>query len=278
MPSFAILGGDMRQACLAEQLRQHGYSVSVFRVPGLADTAASLARCVQNADVLILPMPAFDSAQTIRSHDGISTSEFLSSCPPDALVCGGILAPVDNLFSAHGLRAFDYAQDDTLTLENAELTAEAALPLLFSHLSVPLSGSSFLICGFGRIGKLLSRKLAALGVHVCVSARRQQDLSLAKILGYRCETTGVWQRGLDRYHAIVNTVPAEVFPAAQLSSIRPGCVLLELASLPGGFCRDAHTYPGFLDGRGLPGRYAPDAAAAIVRRAIFRKLSLEETA
>ena len=55
-------------------------------------------------------------------------------------------------------------------------------------------------------------------------------------------------------------------------------MLLELASLPGGFCDAAQAHPGYLAARGLPGRYAPDAAAAIIRDAIFRTLSLEGSA
>ena len=52
--------------------------------------------------------------------------------------------------------------------------------------------------------------------------------------------------------------------------------LLELASLPGGFCPAAAERAGDLAARGLPGVYAPEAAAAVIRRAIFRELDLEE--
>ena len=73
-------------------------------------------------------------------------------------------------------------------------------------------------------------------------------------------------------------MPSAVFPAARLPEIRQDTVLLELASLPGGFCEAAQARPGYLAARGLPGRYAPDAAAAIIRDAIFRTLSLEGSA
>ena len=63
-----------------------------------------------------------------------------------------------------------------------------------------------------------------------------------------------------------------------IREIRQDTVLLELASLPGGFCEAAQARPGYLAARGLPGRYAPDAAAAIIRDAIFRTLSLEGSA
>ena len=68
--------------------------------------------------------------------------------------------------------------------------------------------------------------------------------------------------------------PAPLLSA--LSAIRPDAALLELASLPGGFCPAAAERAGYLAARGLPGVYAPEAAAAVIRRAIFRELDLEE--
>ena len=40
--------------------------------------------------------------------------------------------------------------------------------------------------------------------------------------------------------------------------------------------RRAAERAGYLAARGLPGVYAPEAAAAVIRRAIFRELDLEE--
>ena len=71
----------------------------------------------------------------------------------------------------------------------------------------------------------------------------------------------------DSLHARVNE---------HLQSIRKDCALLELASLPGGFCTEAQALPGYLAARGLPGQYAPESAAAIIRSAIFRSLNQEE--
>ena len=163
-----------------------------------------------------------------------------------------------------------------LRKENAELTAEAALPPLLARLPCPLRGSRILILGFGRIGKRLAWKLHTLGAAVTVAARRPEALALARILGLKAEPLGPQLQGLAVYDAVVNTVPAPVICDAQLSAIRPDAALLELASLPGGFCPAAAERAGYLAARGLPGVYAPEAAAAVIRRAIFRELDLEE--
>ena len=127
-----------------------------------------------------------------------------------------------------------------------------------------------------RIGKRLAWKLHTLGAAVTVAARRPEALALARILGLQAEPLGPQLRGLAVYDAVVNTVPAPVICDVQLSAIRPDAALLELASLPGGFCPAAAERAGYLAARGLPGVYAPEAAAAVIRRAIFRELDLEE--
>ena len=267
--SFAVIGGDLRQRFLLRQLRGLGFPAAAYRVPDTEDSAPGLSGCLQGANVLILPMPAL-------SGSGVPLAEILNAAAPDALICGGMLGPAEDALRARGLSYFDYAKDEALLLQNAELTAEAALSLLLERLPGPLAGSRILICGFGRIGKLLARKLKALGADVTVSARKPRDLELARILGYRRVTTGSFADALAQYDGIVNTVPAPVIGPEQLQCVRRDCALLELASLPGGFCAQAQALPGYCAARGLPGKYAPEAAAAIIRSAIFRELNLEE--
>ena len=275
--SFAVIGGDQRQRCLLQQLRGLGFPVSAYRVPDTEDSAPDLSGCLQGANVLLLPMPALTGADAVRAAGGgVPLADILDAAGPDALVCGGMLGPAEARLRARRISFFDYAKDEALLLQNAELTAEAALPLLLEGLPCPLAGSRMLICGFGRIGKLLARKLRALGADVTVSARKPQDLELAHILGYRRVRTGSLTDTLAQYDGIVNTVPAPVIGPAQLQSIRRDCALLELASLPGGFCAEAQALPGYRAARGLPGKYAPGTAAAIIRSAVFRELSLEE--
>ena len=179
--SFAVIGGDLRQRCLLRQLRGLGFPASAYRVPDAEDSAPDLSGCLRGANVLILPMPA---------GGGVPLADILDAAEPGALICGGMLDPAEALLQARGIAFYDYAKDEALLLQNAELTAEAALALLLERLPGPLAGSRILLCGFGRIGKLLARKLKALGADVTVSARKAQALELARILGYRRVTAG----------------------------------------------------------------------------------------
>ena len=119
--SFAVIGGDLRQRCLLRQLRGLGFPASAYRVPDAEDSAPDLSGSLRGANVLILPMPA---------GGGVPLADILDAAEPGALICGGMLDPAEALLQARGISFYDYAKDEALLLQNAELTPEAALALL----------------------------------------------------------------------------------------------------------------------------------------------------
>lgn len=260
--SFAILGGDARQRHLAQLLRASGFAVITAGVPGEPDFPGGYPTAARAAQVLVLPMPASGAPDALHHA--------LHCAAPGARIFGGMLPAQDA--PAH-VRLHDFAKNEAFLLANAELTAEAAVSLLLGRMEKPLAGSEILLCGFGRIGRLLARKLAALGAHVTVAARSREAHALCHILGYPSENTAHLP-ALSRFDAVVNTVPACILPDA--AGARPDCMLLELASSPGGFGEAARAHPGYVPARGLPGIYAPRAAAACIRDMILQTLSPEE--
>ena len=94
------------------------------------------------------------------------------------------------------------------------LTAEGALAAAMARMSVTLHGAPCLVIGFGRVGKLLARDLAALGAAVSVSARRFDDFAWIDALGYRALHTRRLAGKLGAYRAIFNTVPDMVLTDA----------------------------------------------------------------
>ncbi len=84
--------------------------------------------------------------------------------------------------------------------------------------------------------------------------------------------------GLKQYDFIFNTVPAPVLAEEDLNALRPDCLILELASLPGGFSQDyckAHSI-NCLFAPGLPGRCAPKTAGALYAQNILDDIRREE--
>ena len=67
-----------------------------------------------------------------------------------------------------------------------------------------------------------------------VAARKWEDLAWIEAAGYTAEHTGELEGWLCGYDLIVNTVPARVLDEGALRDLKPGCLIIDLASKPGG--------------------------------------------
>ena len=132
--------------------------------------------------------------------------------------------------------------------------------LLLHHLQRTLSGTNVLVIGYGRIGRFLAGKLRFMGAKVTVAARRSGQLAELAIRGYETEQTGAYAKGLGQYDAVVNTVPDSIMTMEQVMQLDERCILLELASLPGGFPAETKEKRTVVMGQALPGKTAPETA------------------
>ena len=126
-----------------------------------------------------------------------------------------------------------------------------------------------------RAGKALAARLRGLFAHVTVAARKPEDRALAAALGCTPETVCLDPRGLAQYDCIFSTVPAPVFRAEHLAAMRPDCLIIDLASSPGGLPADTAPFdaPVYLPAPGLPGKTAPATAAALLYDHILAALA-----
>ena len=157
-----------------------------------------------------------------------------------------------------------YYRDEIYVIENAALTAEGALELLMRRSNRGLAGMEVLVAGFGRIGGFLAGMLSALGAHVTVAARSEKARAAARARGFAAVDMEHIPAVFD---GVVNTVPAPV-----LHGDYGGALCIDVASAPGGWATDAPV----LKAPGLPGLYAPKAAADVMAEAIYRVLEEEK--
>ncbi len=157
-----------------------------------------------------------------------------------------------------------YYKDEIYVIENAALTAEGALELVMRRSNRGLAGMEVLVTGYGRIGTFLAGMLSGLGARVTVAARSDTARAAARIRGYGAVDLAHIPPAFD---AVVNTIPAPV-----LEGDYCGALCIDLASAPGGWASDAPV----LKAPGLPGLYAPKAAADVMAEAIYRVIEEEE--
>lgn len=270
--NFAVIGGDMRSVHLCRLLRKDGANVSTFALDQkLPDCPAEVEEAFLNADAAILPLPCIkgDELNAPFSPRRHSILSILSAAPAGLPIYAGQADKIAGLCEALRLPLFDYFKREELTVRNAALTAEGAVELMLRSSGRSLCGRHVLICGFGRIGRILSLRLLAMGAHITAAARSHSDLAWAVALG--CDTLHLGSdRPAAQYDFVVNTIPCTLFGESYLESFGDA-ILLELASPPYGFDAAAarKLEKNIIYAPGLPGLTAPETAAAIVRDTIY---------
>ena len=176
--------------------------------------------------------------------------------------------------SRFGLVLEDYFLREELIVANAAATAEAAVRVAMERMERSLLGMECLVIGFGRIGKLLSHRLAGMGANVTATARKPEDLAWIRAYGLHAENTGMLDGKLGTYELVFNTVPHPVLGGELLLQLQKGCLCVELASKQGIdlAAADKLGLPN-LWARSLPGRFLPCTAAEAIRNTVYHILS-----
>jgi len=283
---FAVIGGDRRSALLCLLLtgdghRVHSYALEKAELPAEIPKAHCLQGCVYGADCVILPVPAENGrmVNTPLSDERVSIEELISALWPGQVLCGGKFCDDTCIMAgAEGLRLEDIMYRQDFTVGNAAITAEGAIALLMQSTERALLESRVLICGWGRIAKLLAIRLKALGAQVCIAARRAGSRAMAEQLGcVSCDMKSL-PLMIGDFDFVINTVPARILGEETLCCAGEGTLLLELASAPGGFDRKLAENIGLrvLAAPGLPGRYAPLSAAELIKKSVYNIINEED--
>ncbi|MBU5626915.1 dipicolinate synthase [Oscillibacter sp. MSJ-2] len=270
--TFALLGGDTRQTCLARLIAEDGHQVITWGVP---DCDAGALKETAEAQCVLLPLPLSRERGMLNcTKETLALAQLWRVLTPSQLICAGQAGP-EAIQGAkeQGLELEDYFLREELTVINAVATAEGALQLAMEHLPVTLWGTECIVIGYGRIGKLLARRLRGLGASVTVAARSYAARSWALADGMKAISTEDLTGKLRNPRLIFNTAPSLILNRGLLRQLPPKCLCIDLASRQGidGAAAEELGIP-FLWARGLPGKAAPETAAAAIRDAVYHIL------
>ena len=277
-----VVGGDLRQVKLAQLLAEDGHTVHTYAlgeqepVPGLTEEHTLCQ--ADKADCVVLPLTV--SAGDGRLNAPLALTEYplapiLDRFSPHQFLCGGRLdAETEELARERGLTIHDYFAREELAVANAVPTAEGAVQLAMEHLPITIHGAKVLITGFGRVGRLTAQRFQALGAKVSVAVRKYDQLAWAQAMGFGGEHLAHLRGWLCGYDLIVNTVPAQVLGREELEDLKPDCLILDLASKPGGVDLGAAGELGLtvVWALALPGKVAPVTAGAAIKSTICNML------
>lgn len=185
------------------------------------------------ADCILLPLP-------LEQAD-LSLTQLLGMAKPGALALGGkVTDSARTIARAAGVELVDYFARPELTVYNAIPTAEGCIGILLERRSRTLWGAAVLVLGFGPVGRALAVPLT--------------DLAAAAAA----------------FDTVVNTIPAPVLTAAVLAALPKGCLIVDLASKPGGtdFAAARRLGHTALHALSLPTVWAPETAGEALARTV----------
>ncbi|MBR5559472.1 MAG: dipicolinate synthase subunit DpsA [Oscillospiraceae bacterium] len=280
--TFAVVGGDLRQAWLAGRLAQRGHTVYAVLLDREVEISPrvhkinDVKQAVEKADVVVLPLPASVDGLVVNAPFANGSLELakLFALLKGKLVLAGKTENLEALSKQYGVETIDYFAREELAVLNSIPTAEGALELAMAELPTTIFGTRVLITGFGRISRVLCRLLVAMGAQVTVAARRYSDFAWIGIFGARAVHVDALAEAAPQAELIFNTVPAMLFDRRVLSDLPAEAVVIDLASKPGGvdFAAAGELGVKTIWALSLPGKVAPISSGEAIKDTILNIL------
>lgn len=275
---FTILGGDMRSAVLADLLKADGNEVMIFGFDKLEQYSGenrSLENVINGVEFVIGPLPFSDTKGKIDAPfytGAILIDNVLELLNKSQLFMGGKIDDdvIDKAIDKE-IKIVDYFAREEMQALNAIPTAEGAIQIAMEKMDITLHGSNAMVLGYGRIGKALSKVLYGIGANVYVEARDYGDLAWIRNNNYTPVHLSSLKTYIPMMDVIFNTIPQIILNKELLSCIDKSCVIIDLASKPGGLDKIVaeELKLNIISASGLPGKVAPITAAEVIKDTIY---------
>lgn len=279
--TFSVIGGDHRQIVIIKKLLALGHCVKLFSIGAPigcisgAEITSSAEKALAECDALLLPLP--------MSRDGININLTSSEQPlqitylfgllskkKNPLVFGGLVSKeIHEQAKNAGIELIDYYECEELQQKNALPSAEGAIMVAMENTDRVIEGMNVLVCGYGRIGKILAHKLKLLGASVSVAARRDEVLCEIAMIGFKpvdLKNTDGFLYASQCSDVIFNTIPRQIFTRQIIDKTETDPLYIEIASAPGGIDLTSARTRGMrlVFAPSLPGKYAPSSAGEYI--------------
>lgn len=280
--NLCIIGGDLRIVKLVEILVNDGYTVYTYALEEAESLnqyknviqCKTIVDAISTSDIVIGPIPLSSNKIDINtpfSKVNISIEELFAKLDGKRFIAGSISEEVLKLVEGKNIEIIDLMTREELTVLNTISTAEGAIQIAMQETLSTIHGSNVLVLGFGRIGKILSKMLNGIGARVSCEARKEADIAWIKAYGYNPVHLNVLEENIGNYDIIINTIPYVILDAQKLDKVKKDCLIIDLASNPGGVDREVAKQKGIktIWALALPGKVAPITSAEFLKETIY---------
>lgn len=277
---FTIVGGDLRSIKLAESLEEDGNSVHIygFKNAGFEihiNESKDIEAAIDESEIVIGPIPCSNDDETLNAPfhtEKIQINDVFKTMNKNQLfIAGRISGKLSHLSQVCNVYAVDLLDREEMAVLNAIPTAEGAIQIAMEEMPITLHDCSALILGFGRVGKILARKLDGIGANVYVEARKFSDIAWIRSYNYKPVLLNDLKNYLSRMDVIFNTIPHVILDADLLGMLSKECLVIDLASKPGGIDFNKAREKGIktIWALSLPGKVAPVTAASFIKDTVY---------
>ena len=284
--SFSIIGGDLRIIKLAKMLADEGNQIYVYGLEKAEELKGhqnimfteKISKAIpEDVEIVIGPIPFSSNGVNINapfSDKEISIRELIHYLNAKILIAGSITPEIYDMANDEYIEIIDIMKREELAVLNTISTAEGTIEIAISNTNKIIHGSEVLILGFGRIGKVLARKMAGLSAKVTCAARKDEDLAWIRAYGHNETNINVLGENLSKYDLIINTVPHLILNKERLQYVKKDALLIYLASNPGVIDKREEKEKNLklVWALALPGKVAPVTTAEFIKDTIYNIL------
>jgi dipicolinate synthase subunit A len=277
---YTVIGGDLRNVKLAEAIACDGNQVNLFGFENAGfestlDEVGDLDAAIDDSQIVIGPLPCTNDNEILNTpfhRDKIYINEVFRKMKKNQLfIAGRISDRIMQMTKAYNVYTIDILEREEMAVLNCIPTAEGAIQIAMEELPVTLNGSRILILGYGRLGKVLARMLSGIGAEVWAEARKYSDLAWMKANGINSVYINDLNDYLCKMDVIYNTIPSRILDGERLEKLSRECLVIDLASKPGGVDFERAKALGIkvIWALSLPGKVAPVTAANYMKQTIY---------
>lgn len=296
--NISIIGGDLRNVRLVENYVAEGNTIYTFGLENYnwkENTTSSseeknseivlcenLSEAMEKSNIVIGGIPFSRDGIKLNApfaRKEILIEDFKKNLNGKKFFAGRILeenfCPEENASEYKPkIQMYDLLKDDELTILNAIPTVEGAIKIAIDEREETIHESNVLVCGYGRIGKIACDRFSKLGANVYCTARKETDLAWIREKRFIPLTYPEVINFASRFDIVINTVPTLIIKKEELDAFNKDVLLIELASLPGGFDKEYIKQKGLklITAPGIPGKEMPKTAAKYIKKVIDKIL------